>query len=132
MTAEFVRERITKLRLQKGVSEYKMSYDLGHSCGYINNISSGKVLPSLTEFFLQFANTSALHLLIFLTVSLKTPSSQKKLWQTLKSFQKRICNLFILTLKGYYKNNYINIIKIPHRFISVGLLFNIKLYFSIF
>lgn len=51
MTAEFVRERITQLRLQKGVSEYKMSYDLGHSRGYINNISSGKALPSMTEFF---------------------------------------------------------------------------------
>lgn len=51
MTAEFVRERITQLRLQKGVSEYKMSYDLGHSRGYINNISSGKSLPSMLEFF---------------------------------------------------------------------------------
>lgn len=51
MDAEFVRERITQLRLQKGVSEYQMSYDLGHSRGYINNISSGKTLPSMTEFF---------------------------------------------------------------------------------
>ena len=51
MNVEFVRERITQLRLQKGVSEYKMSYDLGHSRGYINNISSGKTLPSMTEFF---------------------------------------------------------------------------------
>lgn len=51
MEIEFVRERITQLRLQKGVSEYKMSYDLGHSRGYINNISSGKTLPSMTEFF---------------------------------------------------------------------------------
>lgn len=51
MNAEFVRERITQLRLQKGISEYKMSYDLGHSRGYINNISSGKTLPSMTEFF---------------------------------------------------------------------------------
>lgn len=50
MDAEFVRERITQLRLQKGISEYKMSYDLGHSRGYINNISSGKTLPSMTEF----------------------------------------------------------------------------------
>ena len=50
MTGEFVRERITQLRLQKGVSEYKMSYDLGHSRGYVNNISSGKSLPSMTEF----------------------------------------------------------------------------------
>ena len=40
MDAAVVRERITKLRMQKGVSEYQMSYDLGHSRGYINNISS--------------------------------------------------------------------------------------------
>lgn len=51
MEASFVRERITQLRMAKGVSEYKMSYDLGHSRGYINNISSGKALPSLTELF---------------------------------------------------------------------------------
>ena len=51
MNAEFVRDRITQLRLQKGLSEYKMSYDLGHSRGYINNISSGKSLPSMNEFF---------------------------------------------------------------------------------
>mgnify|MGYP002084518302 FL=1 len=48
---EFVRNRITQLRLDKGVSEYQMSYDLGHSRGYIYNISSGKSLPSMTEFF---------------------------------------------------------------------------------
>ena len=51
MYAEFVRERISRLRLQKGVSEYQMSYDLGHSRGYVNNISSGKALPSMNEFF---------------------------------------------------------------------------------
>ncbi len=28
-----------------------MSYDLGHSRGYIYNISSGKSLPPLSEFF---------------------------------------------------------------------------------
>jgi transcriptional regulator with XRE-family HTH domain len=48
---EFVRNRITQLRLQKDVSEYQMSYDLGHSRSYINNISSGKTLPSMSEFF---------------------------------------------------------------------------------
>ncbi len=51
MYTEFTRERITRLRMQKGVSEYKMSYDLGHSRGYVNNISSGKALPSMQEFF---------------------------------------------------------------------------------
>lgn len=51
MYEEFVRNRITQLRLKKGVSEYKMSYDLGHSRGYVYNISSGKSLPPLTELF---------------------------------------------------------------------------------
>ena len=47
---EFVREKITKLRMLKGVSEYEMSYALGKSKSYINNISAGKTLPSLTGF----------------------------------------------------------------------------------
>ncbi len=50
MEIQYVKERITQLRIQKGISEYKMSYDLGHSRGYIHNISSGKTLPSMTEF----------------------------------------------------------------------------------
>ena len=51
MNEDFVRERITQLRLRKGVSEYQMSYDLGHSRGYVYNISSGKALPPLKELF---------------------------------------------------------------------------------
>ena len=50
MNVEYVRNRITQLRIQKGVSEYQMSYDLGHSRSYIYNISSGKSLPPMTEF----------------------------------------------------------------------------------
>ena len=36
--------------MKKGVSEYKMSLDLGHSGSYIKSISSGRSLPPLTEF----------------------------------------------------------------------------------
>jgi len=50
MDAEFIRERITKLRLKKGVSEHRMSLDLGHARSYIHGISSGRTLPSLSEF----------------------------------------------------------------------------------
>lgn len=50
MTEDFIRDRITQLRIKKGVSEYQMSYDLGHSRGYIYNISSGKALPPMKEF----------------------------------------------------------------------------------
>lgn len=50
MTKDFIRNRITELRIKKGVSEYKMSLDMGHSKSYIQSISSGKALPSLPEF----------------------------------------------------------------------------------
>lgn len=50
MNEAFIRDRITQLRIKKGVSEYQMSYDLGHSRGYVYNISSGKALPPLKEF----------------------------------------------------------------------------------
>lgn len=46
----FIRDRITELRMQKNVSEYKMSLDMGHSAGYIRSITSGKILPSMGEF----------------------------------------------------------------------------------
>ena len=46
---KFFSERMTKLRIQKGVSEYKMSLDMGHSGSYINSIASGKAMPSMGE-----------------------------------------------------------------------------------
>lgn len=52
---DFIRNRITELRLKKGVSEYQMGYDLGHSRSYVYNISSGKSLPPLPE-FLEICN----------------------------------------------------------------------------
>ena len=50
MDNNFIRERISVLRTKQGISEYKMSLDLGHSKSYIQSISSGKALPSLSEF----------------------------------------------------------------------------------
>lgn len=50
MTEDFIRNRITELRLKKGISEYKMSTDMGHSKSYIQSITSGRALPSLSEF----------------------------------------------------------------------------------
>jgi transcriptional regulator with XRE-family HTH domain len=47
---KFIRDRITSLRIKKGVSEYRMSYDMGHSSSYIRSISSGRALPSMGEF----------------------------------------------------------------------------------
>lgn len=49
MELDFIRNRITELRIRKGVSEYKMSQDLGHSRNYIQGITSGRSLPSVQE-----------------------------------------------------------------------------------
>ena len=50
MDGDFIRKRLSDLRIQKGVSEYKMSLDLGHSKGYVQSISSGRAMPSMAEF----------------------------------------------------------------------------------
>ena len=50
MEEQFIRDRITELRLQKDVAERKMSIELGHSTSYIHSIASGRALPSMTEF----------------------------------------------------------------------------------
>ena len=44
---EFIRSRITELRMSKAVSEHRMSLDLGKSGSYIRGITSGAALPSL-------------------------------------------------------------------------------------
>ena len=49
MDMEFVRNRITQLRIQAGKSEYQLSYDLGHSKNYIHNIVNGHSQPSVKE-----------------------------------------------------------------------------------
>ena len=49
MDRDYIQKRITELRMQKGISEYKMSMDLGHNKSYIAHISSGRTMPSLQE-----------------------------------------------------------------------------------
>ena len=51
MDEKFVAERITELRLRKNISEYQLSLDLGNNKSYIQNISSGRYLPSMSQFY---------------------------------------------------------------------------------
>lgn len=43
--------RLAQLREKKGVSARDMSLSIGQNPGYINNIESGKSMPSLTGIF---------------------------------------------------------------------------------
>lgn len=44
-------ERLTQLRMEKGVSARDMSLSLGQSESYINKIENRRTMPSMTGFF---------------------------------------------------------------------------------
>lgn len=48
--ADFISDRIAKLRTEKNVSARDMSLSLGQSQSYINNIENKKALPSMQMF----------------------------------------------------------------------------------
>lgn len=50
MYKDFIRNRITELRLSKNISERELSFALGKAANYINNITSGKALPLMDNF----------------------------------------------------------------------------------
>ena len=102
MDVEFVRERITQLRLQKGVSEYKMSYDLGHSRGYINNISSGKTLPSMTEFF-AICDYFGITPIEFFDASVSNPTLMSQTLDSLSRLSEDDLALTLLNIKRLLK-----------------------------
>ncbi len=47
----FIRNRITELRLEKNISEHRMSLGLDKSGSYNRSITSGLALPSIREMF---------------------------------------------------------------------------------
>lgn len=51
MTEKDFSLRLAKLREEKGVSARDMSLSMGQNPGYINNIESGKPMPSLSGIF---------------------------------------------------------------------------------
>lgn len=48
---KYLRDQITKLRSQKGISEHRLSLELGKSGSYIRSITSGATMPSMKELF---------------------------------------------------------------------------------
>lgn len=49
--AQWFAQRLTQLRIEKGVSSRDMSLSLGQSESYINKIENRRTLPSMSGFF---------------------------------------------------------------------------------
>jgi transcriptional regulator with XRE-family HTH domain len=86
MNENFIRERISSLRIKKGISEYKMSLDLGHSKSYIQSISSGKSLPSLSE-FLYICEYLGVTPKDFFDTDIEEPALVNELYNQVKTMQ---------------------------------------------
>lgn len=85
--------RLSKLRQQKQVSARDMSLSIGQNPGYINNIETGKMKPSLAGFFYicEYLNISAKD---FFDDENKYPSKLNNLIENLKKLdEKQLDNL---------------------------------------
>lgn len=104
MDDAFVRNRISDLRVKKGVSEYKMSLDLGHSKSYIQSISSGRALPSLAEFLYicEYLNVTPKE---FFDDGMKEAPLVSKLLDISKNLQAEQLQILISVAEQFQKND---------------------------
>ena len=89
--------RLAKLRTQKGVSARDMSLSLGQNPGYINNIETGKTLPSMTNFFYicEYLNISPKE---FFDTEITEPEMLRKLIDNLRKLDtEQLESLFTIT-----------------------------------
>lgn len=96
MYLQFIRERISLLRIKKKVSEYKMSTDLGHSKSYIQSISSGRSLPSMSE-FLYICEYLGVTPKEFFDEDVKEPQLVQKLYNLTRNMSEADLNILIGT-----------------------------------
>ena len=80
--------RLSQLRVAKGVSAREMSLALGQNSGYIQNIESGKALPSM-QVFLYICEYLQITPSEFFDLENKTPSRRQALLTKLERLNDR-------------------------------------------
>lgn len=100
--AEFIRNRITQLRIAKDVSEYQMSLDLGHSKSYIQGITSGRALPSMNE-FISICDYFEITPKDFFDSKIDNPALMQKLFNTVSDLQDGDIELLINIAEKFKK-----------------------------
>ena len=94
--------RLAQLRIKKGVSARDMSLSIGQNPGYINNIESGKAMPSMACFFYicEYLNISPKDFFDFET---KTPEKLNDLISDLKKLDEEQLDNIASIVKGLIK-----------------------------
>lgn len=94
--------RLAQLRNKKSVSARDMSLSIGQNPGYINNIESGKAMPSMACFFYicEYLNISPKD---FFDFESKTPEKLNDLISDLKKLDEEQLDNIASIVKGLIK-----------------------------
>ena len=103
MYKNFIRERINYLRMQHNISEYQLSLDLGHSQGYIQSITSGRTLPSMSA-FLDICDYFEITPLEFFDPAISNPPLFQTVMNDIKTISEDDLLILSLVLKRIISN----------------------------
>lgn len=94
--------RLAQLRNKKGVSARDMSLSIGQNHAYINNIESGKALPSMAIFFYicEYLNITPAE---FFDLDSKNPEKLQSLIEDLKRLDDKQLESIAEIVKGLAK-----------------------------
>lgn len=100
MTKEEFSERLSKLRINKGISARDMSLSIGQSESYINNIENCVSFPSMTCFFYicEFLEISPKE---FFDTDLLNPTKSTELLNASKGLPTEKLDILINVAKGF-------------------------------
>lgn len=98
MDKKFIGERITKLRMQKDISERELSLNLGKAHNYIYSISSGKILPTM-ESFLDICDYFEITPSDFFDEQIENPPLTRNILKELNKFSEKEVSLLLEILE---------------------------------
>lgn len=100
---DFIRSRITQLRLNVDISEYMLSLELGQSRGYIQSITSSKAMPSMSG-FLNICDYFGITPMEFFDPDIDDPSTLNRVYNSLKNLSEDDLYLIEQLAKRLSKN----------------------------
>lgn len=103
MEKEFIRNRVYEIRTSKKVSARSLSLELGMSSEYINQLESGRLMPSL-DFLINFCDYFNLTLSNFFDNDIKYPTETNQLITEINKLSKEEFSLIFDLIKTINKN----------------------------
>lgn len=94
--------RLAQLREKKGVSARDMSLSMGQNPGYINNIESGKSMPSLTGIF-YICDYLGITPSEFFDTEVQNPTKLNEIIENLKRLDDRQLDTIAMLIKDIVK-----------------------------